>query len=100
MPTVDDQLEVFELDDELHSVGKISKNVSRLLDVPLSLPSGGFLAAFSDGLVMKLDPTGLPVGDPVNLGRQLQRGPFVVGTSVVVLTANGSMYSLNDLVNN
>jgi len=98
--TGNDQLEVFELDDELHSVGTISKNASRLLDAPLPLPSGGFLAAFSDGSVMRLDATGLPVGDPVHLGRHLQRGPLAVGRSVVVLAADGSMYSLNELVSN
>jgi outer membrane protein assembly factor BamB len=96
----DDQVEVFELDDELNSAGTFPKNGSRLVDAPLPLPNGGFLAAFSDGTVMKLDATGLPIGEPTLLGQKIQRGPIAVGGSVIVLAADGSLYSLNDLANN
>ena len=95
----DDQVDVYELNDDLRTVGTIPKNGSQLLEAPLPLPNGGFLAAFSDGAVIRLDLNGLPDGDPVHLGRQLQRGPMVVGRSVVVLATDGSMFFLNDLVN-
>ena len=94
----DDEVEVFELNAELNSVGKFSKNASQFVDAPLPLPSGGFLAAFSDGTVMNLDAAGLPVGESTQLDMRLQRGPVAVGSSFIVVGADGSLYSLNDVV--
>ncbi|MCH2200606.1 MAG: PQQ-binding-like beta-propeller repeat protein [Fuerstiella sp.] len=95
----DDEVHVFELNAELNSVGKFPKNSSQLVDAPLPLPSGGFLAAFSDGTVVNLDVTGLPVGESIRLDMRLQRGPIAVGSSIIVLGIDGSVYSLNDLAN-
>lgn len=94
------EIRVFELTDELRLAGTIASNGASLVDTPLSLPSGGFLAALSDGSVLRLNPRGLPEGEPVQLGQRIQSGPIAVGSSVVVLSADGSIYLVDDLVNN
>lgn len=95
--TGDDQVEVFELSDQFSSLGRFSTNSAQLVDPPLPLPNGGFLAAFSNGIVMKLDEAGQPDGEPAQIGQQLQRGPLSVGGSVIVLAGDGSLYTLDDL---
>jgi hypothetical protein len=94
----DDQVQVFELNDSFASAGTFQKNGARLIDAPLPLSSGGFLAAFFDGTIRRLDPRGLPVGEATQLGQQLRQGPIAIGDNVVVLAIDGSLYVLNDLV--
>ena len=94
----DDQVQVFELNDSFASAGTFQKNGARLIDAPLPLSSGGFLAAFSDGAIRRLGPQGLPVGETMQLGQQLRQGPIVIGDDLVVLASDGSLYVLNDLV--
>lgn len=88
---------VFELNDELGSVGTFPSPGGRLIDSPMALPGGGFLAAFSNGRVLRLNADGLPSGDPVDLGQQLQYGPIQAGGTVVVVAADGSLFFLDDL---
>jgi hypothetical protein len=94
----DDQVQVFELNDSFASAGTFHKNGARLIDAPLPLSSGGFLAAFSDGAIRRLGPLGLPVGESMQLGQQLRLGPIAIGDDFVVLASDGSLYVLNDLV--
>jgi len=89
---------VFELNDQLDPLGTFPSPGGRLVDSPLLLPGGGFLAAFSKGVVLRLGEDGLPAGDPVDLGQQLEHGPMQAGESIVVVAADGSLFFLNDLV--
>jgi hypothetical protein len=88
---------VFELNDRLDPLGTFPSPGGQMIDSPLPLSDGGFLAAFSDGVVLRLNPDGLPAGDPVDLDQQLQHGPVRAGESIVVVATDGSLFFLNDM---
>jgi len=88
---------VFDLSDQLSPLGTFPSPGGWLIDTPLELPGGGYLAAFANGGVHRLNEDGLPVGEPVNLGQHLQFGPIQAGESIVVVAADGSLFFMNDL---
>lgn len=95
----DSQVQVIELNEDMETVGTFPKNNAHLVDAPLPL-ADGFLAAFSDGSMLRLDSRGLPQGEATVLGQSLQRGPISVGDTMLVLAADGGLLEVNDLGGN
>lgn len=65
-----------------------------LVGPPLKLADGSFLAARSDGLVMRLSAGGQPGDNSTRVGQALSRGPLLIGGQVIVVSVDGSLYAL------
>lgn len=93
------QLKVFSAASGLQQTGELDLNGRFLVGAPVSVRGGGFVICLSDGTVMLLDADGNATAKSIQLGQQAQRGPIVVGSSLVVIGLDGSLYSVEDIVN-
>ena len=59
----------------------------------------GFVVCFSDGQVAMLDADGNATEKTMSLGQRAQRGPVIVGNSLVVIGLDGSLFSIDDFLN-
>lgn len=92
------ELKVFSSENGLQEVGGLALNGRFLVGAPVPVDGGGFVISLSDGTVMLLDADGNATAKSIQLGQQAQRGPIVVGSSLVVIGLDGSLYSVEDIV--
>ena len=91
-------LKVFARGSSLQDPVTIPLNGTFLTGPPVAVNGGGFVASFSDGRVIVLDADGNDSGKNVTLGQETQKGPIIVGQSFVVIGVDGSLYSVEDVL--
>lgn len=91
-------LKVFEASGSLKQTGESTLNGRFIVGRPVPVSGGSFVACLSDGTVMVLDAEGNPTDKIMALGQQAQRGPVMVGNSLVVIGLDGSLYSVEDIL--
>lgn len=89
-----EQLKCFSLDGELTQTGAMPLNGFSLAGTPLLLPDGSFLAARSNGDVIRLNGDGVPSGESQAIGQALSRGPLPCAEFAIVIAADGTIYPL------
>ena len=88
------RVRVFALDRSLESCGEFTLDEGALADTPFSLPDGRFVAIRSSGKICRLSSDGVPEGEFLDLEQKLARGPFPAGNNLLVLSADGTIFSL------
>ena len=91
-------LKVFDRSPTLNQTGSLNLNGSFLVGAPIPVNGGGFVACFSDGRVVLLDQDGNETGKQILLGQAAQKGPFIIGSSLIVIGVDGSLYSIEDIL--
>lgn len=91
------ELKVFGNSQELPQTATIPLD-GKFLVGPPAVHGDGYVACLSDGTVLVLDADGQPGGEPINLGQDAQKGPIAVGNSLVVIGLDGSLYSLDEVL--
>ncbi len=91
-------LMVFARGASLQDPVTIPLNGTFLTGPPVAVKEGGFVACLSDGRVILLDADGNDSGKNVVLGQEAQKGPIRVGESLVVIGVDGSLYSVEDVL--
>ncbi|MBL8817509.1 MAG: PQQ-binding-like beta-propeller repeat protein [Planctomyces sp.] len=86
------ELRTFVIDNGLREAGRIRIDGRSLAGVPLRLPSDGFLAAFSDGTLLRINGDGVQEGDSTSIGQALRQGPVVIGGIPMLLAIDGSLH--------
>lgn len=92
------ELKVFASDASLQQTASIPLNGSFLVGPPVAVNGGGFVGCFSDGRVLLLDQDGNATGKQILLGQAAQKGPFIIGGSLVVIGVDGSLYAVEDIL--
>lgn len=92
------ELKAFTLDGNTQQTGSYPLDGSFPAGPPVPLSSGGFVLARSDGTVVKLDADGNSTGRTLALGQAVQQGPVVVGDSLIVVTIDGSLHTVNEIL--
>ena len=85
------EAKIFRGQQSLEPAGSIPLDGQPLIGAPVK-SGNGFLQARLDGLVFSIDANGVPVGDPIVVGQQLQAGPMIAGGAVIVTGLDGSLY--------
>ncbi|MEZ6125899.1 MAG: PQQ-binding-like beta-propeller repeat protein [Planctomycetaceae bacterium] len=93
------QLKVLELNAGLKQTGSLELGNRFLVGQPVAISGGGFVACLSDGEVLVLDADGNPTGKSMKLGQAASMGPLVVDDALVVITIDGSLYSVEHVIN-
>jgi len=91
------ELKVFGRSPDLPVTATIPLNGRFLVGPPLDV-GGGFIACLSDGDVLLLDKDGNPTDKKISLAQDAQKGPIAVGSSIIVIGLDGSLYSIEDLL--
>ncbi len=91
-------LKVFGRSPDLPLLATIPLNNRFLVGPPLNV-GDGFIICLSDGEVLTLDGDGKATGKTISLGQNAQKGPIAVGRSIIVIGLDGSLYSIEDLLN-
>ena len=93
------ELKVFTRSAELQQTGSVSLVGGRsIVGTPVPV-NDGFVVCFSDGQVAMLDADGNATEKTMSLGQRAQRGPVIVGNSLVVIGLDGSLFSIDDFLN-
>ncbi len=92
------EMKVFDSSPTLQQTGAVKLDGRFLVGAPIAVNGGGFVACFSDGQVILLDKDGNDSGKQILLGQAAQKGPFVIGSSLVVIGVDGSLYSVEDIL--
>jgi hypothetical protein len=85
---------VFHIDNSLPQTGLFKLDGHGLAGPPLAV-NGGFLAARTDGLLMRLDASGAATETTRSLGQALQQGPLELNGQIIVIGFDGSLYIIN-----
>lgn len=85
---------VFHIDNTLPLAGTIRLDGFSLAGPPLPLPDG-FLAARTDGLLMRLDSNGAETDKTRSLGQSLQQGPLEINGQTIAVGLDGSLYTIS-----
>lgn len=93
------ELRVFERNASLKQTGMLKLDGRFLVGPPIVARDGGFVICLSDGQVMLLDADGNATEKVKNLGQAARTGPLVVGKSLIVISNDGSLYSVEDIQN-
>jgi hypothetical protein len=93
------ELRVFERNASLKQTGMLKLDGRFLVGPPIVARDGGFVICLSDGQVMLLDADGNATEKVKNLGQAARTGPLVVGKSLIVISNDGSLYSVEDILN-
>lgn len=91
-------LMVFAGGNTLQDPVTVPLNGAFLTGPPVVITDGGFVACLSDGTVIVLDADGNDTGKKVTLGQETQKGPIIAGQSLVVIGVDGSLYSVEDVL--
>ncbi|MDG1897111.1 MAG: PQQ-binding-like beta-propeller repeat protein [Fuerstiella sp.] len=91
-------LKIFASGTSLQNPVSIPLNGAFLTGQPVAVTGGGFVACLSDGRVIVLDAEGNDSGKNVMLGQEMQKGPIVVGNSLIAIGVDGSLYSVEDVL--
>ncbi len=92
------ELKVFSRGGSLQESVTVPLNGTFLTGQPVAVDGGGFVACLSSGKVIVLDAEGNDTGKSIILGQEAQRGPVKVGNSLVVIGVDGSLYSVEDVL--
>ncbi|MCP4511845.1 MAG: hypothetical protein GY826_36200 [Fuerstiella sp.] len=92
------ELKVFARDGSLQESATVPLNGTFLTGQPVARNEGGYVACLSNGKVIVLDAEGNDTGKSLMLGQEAQMGPIVVGNSLVVIGVDGSLYSVEDVL--
>lgn len=93
------QIKVFERSGTPGQTGTFPLDGAVLTGIPVQARDGRFVAVRSDGVVLILDSDGNVAGEPLNLGQGVRIGPVVVGDTLVAIGVDGSLYSIEDVLN-
>ena len=93
------ELRVFERSASLKQTGSVKLNGRFPVGAPVPVRGGGFVVCLSDGEVMLLDADGNATPKTKNLGQAAKAGPVMVGNSLVVISNDGSLYAVEDILN-
>lgn len=93
------ELRVFERAATLKQTGTIKLNGRFPVGPPIPVRDGGYVICLSDGQVLLLDADGNATQKTKTLGQAAKSGPLVVGKSLVVISNDGSLYSVEDILN-
>lgn len=85
---------VFHIDNSLPQTGLFRLDGHSLAGNPVKL-ADGFLAARSDGTLMKLDSTGSSTDSVKSLGQSVQQGPVQINGQTLVVGFDGSLYLID-----
>jgi len=88
------EVRVFRIDNSLPQTGVIRLDGYSLAGPPLPL-ADGFLAARTDGLLMRLDSNGAMTNSVRSLGQSLQLGPIEVNGQKLAVGLDGSLYPIS-----
>lgn len=88
------ELRTWVVDNSLRQTGTWALDGQSIVGTPLLLADGSFLAARSDGLIMRLTADGQPTETSLRVGQALSRGPIQVGGQTMVISVDGSLYAL------
>ncbi|MCP4169462.1 MAG: PQQ-binding-like beta-propeller repeat protein [Fuerstiella sp.] len=92
------ELQVFASGPSLQEPVTVPLNGAFLTGQPVVIENTGFVASLSNGTVMVLDSDGNDTGKNVSLGQEAQKGPIIVGKSLIVIGVDGSLYSVEDVL--
>ena len=92
------ELKVFARGTSLQEPVTVPLDGTFLTGPPVVIKGGGFVACLSNGKVMVLDAEGNDTGKNLMLGQEAQKGPIKVGQSLVVIGVDGSLYSVEDVL--
>ena len=90
-------MKVFRRSAALEQVAEYPLNGRLLVGQPVPV-RGGFVACFSNGDVIRLDASGKPTDRMIQLGQAAVKGPIIVGRSLVVISVDGSLYQVDELI--
>lgn len=90
-------MKVFRRSPDLELVAEYPLNGGQLVGAPVPVRDG-FVACFSNGDVIRLDSNGRPTDKMLSLGQAASMGPFIVGKSLVVISVDGSLYLVDELI--
>lgn len=90
-------MKVFRRSADLEQVAEYPLNGRHLVGTPVPVRDG-YVACFSNGDVIRLDATGQPTDKALSLGQAASKGPFIVGKSLVVISVDGSLYLVDELI--
>lgn len=90
-------MKVFRRSADLEQVAEYPLNGKQLVGTPIPVRDG-FVACFSNGDVIRLDSTGSPTNRTLSIGQAVSMGPFIVGQSLVVISVDGSLYLVDELI--
>lgn len=93
------ELRIFERGASLKQTGTLKLDGRYLVGSPVLVRDGGFVICLSDGQVMVLDADGNATEKVKNLGQAALSGPLVIGKSLIVISNDGSLYSVEDILN-
>ncbi len=90
-------MKVFQRSSDLQPVAEYPLDGEQLVGAPVPVRDG-FVACFSNGDVIRLDSQGRPTDRKLSLGQAASLGPFAVGKSLVVISVDGSLYLVDELI--
>ncbi|MEZ6128545.1 MAG: PQQ-binding-like beta-propeller repeat protein [Planctomycetaceae bacterium] len=93
------ELKVFERAGTLQQTGSVRLDGRFLVGPPVPVSSGGFVMCLSDGQVLVVDAAGNPTEKVMNLGQAALMGPLVIGEAMIVVSIDGSLYAVEDILN-
>lgn len=98
VPVARKTMKVYEATGGLQQTGEVQLNGRFVVGQPVAVNGGAFVICLSDGTVMVLDSDGNATEQTISLGQQAQRGPVVIGNSLIVIGLDGSLYSVEDVL--
>lgn len=93
------ELRIFERSASLKQTGSLNLDGRFLVGTPVQVRGGGYVICLSDGEVMLLDADGNATEKTRRLGQAAKSGPLVIGNSLVVISNDGSLYAVEDILN-
>ncbi|MFN8709462.1 MAG: PQQ-binding-like beta-propeller repeat protein [Planctomyces sp.] len=95
--TADHRIRVYAVDRGFAMCGEFDAGEQGgLVDAPMLLSDGAFVAARAGGQVCRMTPDGVPEADLLKLSLRLVRGPVKCGQSVIVVAADGTIHRLSE----
>lgn len=90
-------MKVFSRSAELKQLAEYPLDGRHLVGKPIQVRDG-YVACFSNGDVIRLDVNGQPTDRMLSLGQAAAKGPYIVGQSLVVISVDGSLYLVDELI--
>ncbi|MEP3479385.1 MAG: PQQ-binding-like beta-propeller repeat protein [Fuerstiella sp.] len=90
-------MKVFRRSPDLEMVAEYPLTGGQLVGSPVPVRDG-YVACFSNGAVIRLDSNGRPTDKRLDLGQAASQGPILVGQSLVVISVDGSLYLVDELI--
>lgn len=88
------EVRVFKIEDGLPPAAAFQLDGYALAGDPLLLSDGSYLAARTDGAIIRINTDGTISDSIVKLGQAIQQGPLSISGQIIVIAVDGSLYQL------